>query len=367
MPINLGYLRRFDWLLFGSTVLITAFGLVVIYSTSLAGNNASTPADFSNFWKQATLAGIGALLVLVVSVFNYRMLSGLSRLIFAAAVIMLIAVLAFGTTLHGTTGWIRLGGFNFQPVELIKLVLVIFLAKFFSDFTRDVGSARRILLSGAAFAAVFGLVLAQPDLGSAILLFIVWVVMLLVSGVRRSHVLVMAVVGILAVALASTFVLKPYQKDRIANFWDNSRDPQGSGWNVSQSVIAVGSGGLLGKGLGFGSQSQLRFLPERQTDFIFSVVAEELGLLGVIMLCVLFGTFFFRAWMRAVRAKDDFTLFLALGIIVSMAAEVFVNIGGALRLLPMTGVTLPFVSYGGSSLLMKYLMVGVLEAIAVRE
>ena len=163
------------------------------------------------------------------------------------------------------------------------------------------------------------------------------------------------------------FILAPYQKDRITAFLDPGFDLQGKGYHVTQSIIAIGSGSIVGKGLGYGSQSQLRFLPERHTDFIFASTAEELGLIGVIFLLGLFGVLFFRCYRLAVNCRDDFTLFLVLGIVASIAAELIINIGGTLRLLPLTGVTLPFVSYGGSSLLVKFLMIGALQSIAVRQ
>jgi rod shape determining protein RodA len=214
---------------------------------------------------------------------------------------------------------------------------------------------------------VFVLVILQPDTGSALLLAAVWGALLLVSGIKRSHLAVIVTVGAVIIALAWLFFLKPYQKDRVLSFWNPSVDPLGTGYNVTQSVIAIGSGGLTGKGLGFGSQSQLRFLPERQTDFIFAVIAEELGFVGTLLICGLFGVLFWRGYRLASESRDDFAVFLTLGIMVSIASEMFVNLGGALRLLPVTGVTLPFVSYGGSSILVKFLMIGVLESIAVRR
>lgn len=360
---------RFDWVLFGSVVLLVLFGLAALYSTSLGagGVSGATTADFSNFWKQVTFASVGLVLALGIATFDHRGLAGYSKFLYVVSFLLLVAVLLFGRTVRGTTGWFGIGGFGIQPAELVKLFVIIFMAKFFADYARDPDKIRNIVRSGASLALLIGLVMLQPDFGSAALMVAVWGSLLLISGVRRSHLVIMAVLAVVAVIIGWAFVLKPYQKDRITSFWDPDADPLGRGYNVTQSVIAIGSGELFGKGLGYGSQSQLRFLPERQTDFIFAVIAEELGFFGVFVLLALFGTVFWRGYRLAVTSRDDFTMFLTLGITVSLAVEVFVNLGANLRLLPVTGVTLPFVSYGGSSLLVKFMMLGILESVAVRR
>jgi len=355
------YFRKFDWTLFGAAVLLTITGLSAIYSTSLGAG------DYSNFWKQAIFAGVGILLAMVIPAFDYRLLSGLARVLYVLALALLVSVLLFGQTIRGTRGWFGIGGFGIQPVELVKLFLIVYLARFFSDYARHPAGLKQILGSGIALAGVFVLVILQPDFGSALLLMAVWGALLLVSGIQRKHLAVIACLGLVTVAVSWMFILKPYQKDRVLAFADPTVDPLGSGYNVTQSVIAIGSGGLYGKGLGFGSQSQLRFLPERQTDFIFAVVAEELGFLGTLLVCGLFGIIFWRGYRMAGESHDDFAVFLTLGIMASIATEVVVNLGGAMRLMPVTGVTLPFLSYGGSSILVKYAMVGILQSITVRK
>ena len=358
------YLRRFDWMLFGASAFLAVFGLAVIYGTSLGAGEAA--ADLGLFWRQAGFVALGAALAITLPAFDYRLLSGSAKLLYALSAVLLAVVLFFGSTVRGTTGWLGLFGFGIQPVELVKLLLIVFLARHFSDYARGSRAWRTVILSGLAFAGVFLLVLAQPDLGSALLLFAIWFAMLVMSGLSRRHILSLLALFAFVGVIAWSFFLAPYQKDRITSFLDPDYDPLGRGYNVSQSVIAVGSGGVFGKGLGYGSQSQLRFLPERQTDFIFSSAAEELGLVGVVLLLSLFGVLFYRCYVLAAGAPDGFTAFLVIGIAASLAAELIINIGGAIRLLPLTGVTLPFVSYGGSSLLVKFLMVGVLESVAVR-
>lgn len=361
------YLKKFDWVLFSSVLALASFGLLVLYSTSLSGSVQGGIGDIGNFWKQVVFIGIGIGIALTAPAFNYRLLSGIAKPLFILSVILLLGVLIFGETVRGTTGWFGIAGFGVQPVELVKLFLLIYLARFFSEYARDPGGIKQIVGSGMAVSVLVLLVFLQPDFGSALLLLAVWGALLLVSGVKRSHLVVIALVLIGGLLLSWAFVLQPYQKERIAVFWDPERDPLGRGYNVTQSIIAIGSGGLMGKGLGFGSQSQLRFLPERQTDFIFAVLAEELGFVGVLLITVFYTAFLFRIWRIASKSRDDFTLFLALGIMLSIAIEVFVNIGGNLRIMPVTGVTLPFLSYGGSSMLTKFLMVGVLQSIAVRQ
>jgi rod shape determining protein RodA len=280
---------------------------------------------------------------------------------------LLVAVLLFGKVINGTRGWFAVAGLGIQPVEIVKLFLIIFWARYFSSYARGNAGLKTLLGSGAALMIIVGLVVAQPDFGSALLLMSVWGALLLLAGVRRSHLAAIVLIGIAAADFSWVAVLKPYQKDRIMVFLDPSRDPRGRGYQVTQSIIAIGSGGLTGKGLGSGSQSQLRFLPERQTDFLFAALAEDLGFVGVMLVLSLFFVIMYRGYALAIAARDDFSLFLILGILASFAVEIVVNIGGNLGLLPITGIALPFLSYGGSALLSKFLMIGVLEAAAVQR
>ncbi|MBI4458060.1 rod shape-determining protein RodA [Candidatus Uhrbacteria bacterium] len=360
-------LRYFDWPMFLSVVCLAGIGLAVLYSTSLTSGGAMQDADFGNFWKQAVFVVIGLGLSLMVASMNYRGLAPMARACYVGSIVLLLAVLIFGKTIKGTTGWFGIGGFGVQPVELVKILLIIFLAKFLAERARSMRGAGVFMATGAAVGVIAVLVLLQPDFGSTLLLVSVWFAMLLISGIKRSHLVIMTLAFAAVAALAWAFALKPYQRDRIAVFLDPGRDPFGRGYQVTQSIIAVGSGGVTGKGLGFGSQSQLRFLPERQTDFLFAALAEELGFVGVLLVLGLFAFFFYRGYALAAAARDDFSLFLVVGILVSFAIEIAVNVGGTLGLLPITGIALPFLSYGGSSLLSKFLMVGLLESVAARR
>jgi rod shape determining protein RodA len=362
---------RYDWLLLIAVILLAGFGLSALYSTSLAGITVLPGAtaiepNFANFWKQFWFVVVGLLLTLIAPLFDYRALAKVSRLLIVFSFFLLLTVLLFGTTIRGTTGWFGIAGFGIQPTELIKLFLIIFLAKYFSDYAGKERGLKHVLISVLVLIPIVILIMLQPDFGSALMMIIIWGVLVLASGIQRRHLMVLILTFGITALFAWLVILQPYQKDRVLSFLDPESDPLGRGYNVTQSIIAIGSGGLTGKGVGYGSQSQLRFLPERQTDFIFAVIAEELGFLGVVFLCGLFGVVFWCGYRLLREARDDFTLYLVLGMTVSLAVETFVNLGGNLRLLPVTGVTLPFVSYGGSSLLVKFAMIGLLQSVSMK-
>ncbi len=355
-------LRDFDWVLFAAMVSLVAVGMAAIASVSL-----SQPVpDFSGLIKQGVAFALGLVLMVAVGAINYRAFEPAARVFYILGAVLLVGVLFAGTTIRGTTGWFSLFGWSFQPVEAAKIALVIFLARYFSHhaYQRDL---RSLVGSGIGALVLVGLTLMQPDFGSAMVLLAVWVALLLLSGTRRSYVLMLLGVAATAAVIAWLFVLKPYQHDRILTFLDPSRDPLGRGYNLTQSVIAVGSGGVFGRGLGFGSQSQLKFLPEAQTDFIFAVVAEELGFVAVLIVLALYALLVWRAIRLARQAGDTFTVYLASGTALLFTIQIAINIGMNMGLMPVTGIALPFISYGGSSLLSSMLLVGILESIAVRQ
>lgn len=354
-------IRQFDWVLFGAMISLIFIGLAVIGSVSLS----QTQPDFTNVYKQAAAAGLGLILVFVLGAINYRAYEPAARLFYVLGIVMLVLVLVFGRTIRGTQGWFVFGGWSFQPIEAAKIILVIFLARYFSRhaYARDVQS---LIGSGIGVMVFVGLTFMQPDFGSAMVLVSVWVALLLVSGTKRRYVLMLLSGALIAAVVAWFFVLKPYQHERILTFLDPSRDPLGRGYNLTQSLIAVGAGGVLGRGLGLGSQSQLRFLPEAQTDFIFAVVAEELGFLAVVVVLALYLLLVWRAMRLARQARDNFTVYLTTGIAILLTLQMFVNVGMNMGLMPITGIALPFLSYGGSSLIMSMALVGLLESVAVR-
>ncbi len=354
--------RQFDWPLFLAVFALIVMGLAAIYSVALSQESA----DYIFVKKQLIAFVIGASACGVLLFSNYRFLRSYSVILYILGNLLLIAVLFFGATIRGTTGWFSLFGFSFQPVEFVKIVLIICLARYFSERARRRVGLREICESGLLAGLPTLLVLLQPDLGSALVLVSLWGATLLLAGIRKRHLIILGV-GIVAVSiLAWSFLFADFQKARIISFINPDSDPLGQGYNVTQAIIAVGSGQWFGTGLGFGSQSQLKFLPESQTDFIFAVIAEELGFLGVVLVLAAFTLLFVRILRLAKIATDDFTSYLLLGIGAVFLFQFVVNVGMNLGLLPVTGIALPFVSYGGSSLLAALVMIGIVESISLR-
>ncbi len=357
------HLRRFDWVLAGSAAVLLALGVMAIASLALSHD----PPDWRHATKHLVFIALGIAVLFFGSSIDYRALRAGSRSIYCAGIVLLLLVLFFGVTIRGTRGWFAWGGMTWQPVEFIKIVLLIFLARYFEQWARDIDRIRHILLSGAGVFLVIALIIIQPDMGSALLLFAVWFGMLVVVGIRRRHFFTLMAIGVAVVAIAWLFLLHDYQRARILTFFDPSRDPLGQGYNTTQATIAIGSGRFLGRGFGFGSQSQLRFLPEAETDFVFAVIAEELGFVGTALLLSMWMLFFWRMLAAIRNAHDDFALFFLLGSLLLFFVEASVTIGMNVGLLPVTGITLPFVSYGGSSLLAHFMILAVIESIIIRN
>ena len=332
MTLIFEHLRKFDWLLVGAVFLLVLLGLVSLFSLS----DAST---FPFFQRQ------------------------LSWTIFA---VVLLAIVLLGTTaIRGVEAWLKFGSVFFQPVELAKISLVILLAKFFSKRHIEIYRIRHLLVSGFYLCLPVGLVLLQPDLGSAVVLASIWVAIVLFSGMKLRHFFVLIILGGLLGFVAWNFALAPYQKDRITSFLNPYEDPKGAGYQMIQSLIAVGSGQLFGKGLGYGSQSHLNFLPEAETDFIFAAFAEEWGFAGVLTMISLLFIVLWRIISIGRKASDNFSRLYSLGFAVYIFVQSFIHIGMNMGLLPITGITLPFVSYGGSSLVILLIGVGILQNIKI--
>lgn len=361
MYLNIRRLRSADWILIIVLFALMAFGLAAIYSVAL-----SKGADFLNLKKQIGAAILALAAFVFIAISNYRLLRNYSLFFYISGVLMLIGVLLLGSTIRGTTGWFQLGIVSFQPVEFMKVALVIALATYFSQRARREIGFKEVIESGLiAFVPVM-LTLVQPDFGSASLLFGVWFLLLLFAGLKKQH-LAVILIGFAIIATLGWSLLAQYQQARVLSFLNPTADPLGQGYHINQAIIAVGAGGLLGRGLGFGSQSQLKFLPESQTDFIFAVIAEELGFLGIILVLSGFFLLFARILTHAKATDDDFTSFLLLGIGGVLFTQFFVNVGMNLGLLPVTGVALPLVSYGGSSLLFTIIMLGIIQSIVIHK
>ena len=352
--------RYFDLYIFGGSILLLVLGLLMIYSTTL---NSPT-----NLWThQLVFAILGFIGMFALAFFDYRKLKKATGILYVLIVLSLIMVWLLGHRVHGSTRWIDLGIFRLQPAEFVKLVMVIIMAKFLDQAGEKLKSFRYVLLSGLYVAIPAVLVLIEPDLGTALVIFLTWLLMLLFSRMNKKHLLIFLVGALALSAVAWLFVLQPYQKNRIYTFFDPHLDPQGRGYNVLQSKIAVGSGSLTGRGVGRGLQSQLKFLPERQTDFIFASTAEELGLFGSLFILGLFGIIFARLINACQLARDNFGMYLTLGIFFMLLIQAMINIGMNIGLMPVTGIPLPLLSYGGSSLIMTMLSLGLVQSVVARQ
>lgn len=344
--------RHIDFLIVGAAATITVLGIVTMYGF----------AEESNFGqRQLVWLGISLTVFFIASQFEYRMLrkTGVVLGLFGVSVGLLVLVTIVGNVVKGAQSWFSLGFASFQPTDLAKLALIFLLAKYLAKRHVEIAHIRHIIVSGLYALVPTVLVLLQPDLGSALVLSGIWFCLVLVSGISKKHLALVLGGAFVAFIFAWVFVFAPYQKDRIKTFIDPLSDIRGSGYNVYQSQIAIGSGGIFGKGVGFGTQSRLEFLPEHQTDFIFAAFAEEWGFIGVFVVLGLFLVFLWRLLSIALTSATNFELFAVLGIIFLFLIHIVVNVGMNLGIMPVTGIPLPFMSYGGSHLLTEWIALGV--------
>jgi rod shape determining protein RodA len=310
---------------------------------------------------------MGLLFMLIILTVDHRILIQYAYIIHSIAILMLIFVTFYGYTTHGSQRWLAFGGFSFQPSELVKLTLILSLARYFSDHgTQTLYSIKDLLTPFFILLIPFLFIIRQPDLGTALMLLIIFTSMVLFVGIRIRDLIIAGFSGLLLAPLA-WFFLKDYQKERIMTFFDPERDPLGSGYHIIQSMIAIGSGGLLGKGYLKGTQTQLKFLPEQQTDFVFSVFAEEWGFVGGVVLMLLFLSLILWGLKIAQYSRDLSGTLIAYGITIMIFWGVFINIGMVLGILPVVGIPLPFLSYGGSSVVVLMTAIGMLINISMRR
>lgn len=356
-------IQRFDWIMLLSTALLFLFGLAAIYSVELSRESA----DFILVKKQLLTFVLGLILLTATAFGNYVFFRSWGRVLYFVGLALMVLVLIFGRELNGTRGWFIFFGVSFQPVEYMKVALAIQLARYFGEHARRRFGWQEIFGSGLLTTIPIFLTALQPDVGSAMLMIGLWAITLFFAGIRAKHVVALSGIGIIFSILSWFWFLEDYQKDRLLTFLYPSANPLSTGYNVMQAKIAIGSGQWFGRGLGFGSQSQLQFLPESQTDFIFAVIGEELGFLGVMILLIAFTILLFRILRLAKGARDNFTGYLALTFFALFCTQMIVNIGVNLSLLPATGIALPFVSYGGSSLLFSMVVIGICQSIAMHR
>jgi len=354
------HLKKLDWILIITAILLVGIGFLSIYSSSLG------KGDFLNFKKQIIFFGGGLFLMFILSFFDWRELREnpyLILILYLLCLFGLAGLFFFAPEIRGVKSWYKIGPVSLDPIEFTKIILIILLAKYFSMRHIEMYRVRHILLSGAYIFLPAILIFFQPDLGSVLILIALWVGVLIISGIKLRHFLILVLCGLLILILSWSFLLKDYQKERVLSFLTPGIDPLGVSWNQNQAKIAIGSGGIFGQGIGQGSQTQYGFLPEPQTDFIFAATAEETGLIGISVLLFLFSILIWRIIKIAISSQTNFPRLFAAGFSILLISQIFIHIGMNLGMVPVIGIPLPLISYGGSSLIATFIGLGILESI----
>ena len=353
------HLKKLDWILIIATVLLVAIGLLSIYSSSLNKGN------FLNFKKQIVFSVISIFLLIFFSFFDWRIFKEnpyLILVLYFLCLLSLIGLFFFAPEIRGTKSWYKIGFISIDPIEFTKIIITILLAKYFSKRHIEMYRTSHIFISGLYFLIPTILIFFQPNLGSVLILAILWLGILIISGIKVRHFFILFLLFLLILALGWQFFLKDYQKQRIISFFQPKFEPKGIGWSQIQAKIAIGVGGIFGQGLFKGSQTQLGFLPEPQTDFIFAAIAEETGLLGVLILLLFFLILIWRIIKIALISESNFPRLFASGLAILFLSQIFIHIGMNLGILPIIGIPLPLVSYGGSSLISHFIALGILQS-----
>ena len=358
------YVQHFDWGLLGLTVLLGSLGLLMLYSAVMSAS--PTPHKLLHT-KQLIWFGIGFVIMIVSFSLNYKLLDRWAHAIYIIGIILLVCVLLYGKYVGGAKRWLMLGPVSSQPSELVKIAVIIVLARYYSRVANPAGLTLRDLFTPFVLAIIpFLLIVRQPDLGTAMLVALIAGSMTVFVKIERRSLLYIIVSCVLTVPLV-WFFMKGYQKKRILTFLNPDSDPLGAGYHIIQSKIAIGSGMFTGKGFLKGTQNALSFLPEQHTDFIFAVLAEEWGLAGCVVLLVIFLVLIIWCLNVAHRCRDPFGTILAVGVTAMIFWQVFINIGMAMGLMPVVGVPLPFISYGGSSIITTMICMGLLMNVSMRR
>lgn len=351
-----------DWGIIIPALIIILLGLVNLYSATHQGESSNL------VFVQLGWIGIGALFMTIAILIDYRIFERFAYIIYGICVLLLLAVLIIGSSAMGAQRWITLGPIRFQPSDPMKIALVIALARYFSGKRNDAPYYLRELFIPFLIVGIPALlILFEPDLGTALLISFVGMSILIFMKIRWQSILVLIILAAIAIPITWNFVLKDYQKGRIEAFINPASDPKGKGYHAIQSMIAVGSGRFLGKGYMKGTQTQLKFLPEQHTDFIFSVLAEEHGFFGSLIAILTYLMLLLFGIRAASRAREKFGVLLGLGIVLIFAWHIFINIGMVTGVMPVVGVPLPFLSYGGTSLVTSMIAIGLLINISMRR
>jgi rod shape determining protein RodA len=354
------YLKDFDWFILVLALAIAVIGVIEIHS-------ATQYDKAENFYlKQIYRILVGLLLMTLAMSIDYHTLAENIPYFYIIAILSLIFVLLFGRRISGSKSWISLGGFEIQPSELVKVVVVVALARFLCEIRTEYLTGADILKGSSIVGLPVILVMLQPDLGSAITFIPILMVGLFLGGLRPKWMIGGVILCVFVIG-AGWYNLKLYQKERIYTFIEPERDPQGRGYHSIQSKITVGSGGFWGKGIGKGSQTRLGFLPERHTDFIFSVVGEELGFLGTATVLSLYFIIIMRSIHIAQTSRDKLGIYISLGAVGVILFHILENIGMVVGLMPITGIPLPLLSYGGSSVLSTFVLLGLIINVRMRR
>ena len=361
MPVDRRMLFSVDWVLLGATLLLCLIGVATIASATQTGRFHGLHA------KQLYLVGAGLVLLLLSLAFDYRRLVDRAFFFYLITLVALAYLLFFGPRLAGARRWFLIGGFRLQPSELAKLAAALLLAKIFSEERRESLGLQDVLGPGAAVGLLALLIAAEPDLGTAFCLVPMFLAVAFLAGLRMKAVVGLVTVLAILGGLGWQYALKDYQKSRIYTFLDPTLDPRGAGYQKIQSEIAVGSGGLAGKGYLKGSQSQLGYLPARHTDFVFSVLAEEFGFIGVAVVLGLYLLVLWRMLDTALVARDRVGAFLAVAVAATFGFQVVYNAAMVAGLVPVKGLPLPLMSYGGSSLISSMLGIGLVLSVRMRR
>lgn len=355
--------RHLDPVLVICTIAVAGLGVIMVYS-------ATKGADDDNFYlkRQAMFVGIGIVLMIAAALVDYHKLREYAWFIYGfACALLLFVVSPLGHKSKGAQSWFSIAGFQFEPAEISKLCLIIGLGAALAAWRGDV-DLRRLGMALLVAGLPMGLIMLQPDLGTALVFVAITMAMLLIGGVKARHILALTVVGVIGVVgVLHSNVLQEYQKDRLTVFLDPGKDNRGAAYNLNQSLITISRGKFTGDGLFQGKQTQLRYVPEQQTDFIFTVVGEELGFVGAATFLALMAVIVWRIWRTAALARDLFGQLLCVGVLAMLVFQVFESVGMTMAIMPVTGIPLPFMSYGGSTTITSFLAIGLVLNVHMRR
>jgi rod shape determining protein RodA len=358
--------RAYDLQLTTYAALLGVFGLVMAYTNSVEAGQSIM--DSGTVFSRALMwSGLAIVVFIVATAFDYRWLKTLVWPLYAVNIGLLVLTLAIGDGVGGSARWVAIGPFTFQFSELAKILMIIVLAVYLGNREGRLDSLPSVLGACLLTAPAVVLVMMQPDLGSSLVFAAILAGMLFMSGASLRWLIAMGIGVGVAVLLSWTYVLRDYQKDRILSFFSGAADSQGSGWQVQQSQITVGSGGLLGTGLTNGTQSRGEFLPVQESDFVFAVLAQELGFIGALVVFLLFAALLWRILSCAWRSKDPFGTLFGAGLATMLLFQVFVNVGMVIGIMPVTGIPLPFISHGGASLVSIAIGLGIMQSVNIRQ